>query len=180
MREMQFTNKIYVGIDPGKSGAITILSGDEVETIGFPLIGKDYDIKGINEIFHRISNLNCHVIIEDVKALQGLMKAGNWSLSRGKTILEVCCVCNSIPYTLVHSKTWQKEMWQGIPVQHKGKTAKGAPKVNTKAMSLLAAKRLFPNVDLRDPNRKTDRSVKPHDGVVDSLLLSEYGKRRNL
>jgi hypothetical protein len=176
-------NKVYVGMDPGKSGAMAMIYPDGyVEIIGFPIIGKEYDLQEFQKIFLSMKSdteYKYHIIIEDVKALQGAMKAGNWSLSRGKTILEVMAACFYIPYTLVHSKTWQKEMWQGVPVQLLPiKTATGRKKTDTKAMSLIAAKRLFPNVDLRDPNRKTERSQKIHDGAVDAVLLAEYGRRK--
>ena len=134
-------------------------------------------------------NFEFHVTIEDVKALQKPMQAGNWSLSRGKTILECMCSCFDIPYTLVHSKTWQKQMWQGIPEQRgpstqvtkivKGNkttyTKKGT--VETKMMSQIAAQRLFPGTDFRDPNRKTERAKSIHDGATDSVLIAEYGRR---
>jgi hypothetical protein len=172
-------NKVYVGMDPGKLGAMTIMYPDgNIKILGFPIIGKEYDLQEFKKIFMRM-RFNHHIIIEDVKALQGAMKAGNWSLSRGKTILEVMASCFDIPYTLVHSKTWQKEMWQGVPMQYKPtKTASGRKKTDTKAMSLIAAKRLFPDVDLRDPNRKTEKAMKIHDGAVDALLLAEYGRRK--
>lgn len=46
-------------------------------------------------------------------------------------------------------------------------------KVDTKATSLLAAKRLFPN----ETFLATARSKVPHDGIVDAVLIGEYCKR---
>ena len=161
-------SKQYIGMDPGKAGAIVVMKGDEITKHLFPVIGKEYDLQGMLDIFMGFDPDNSHVVIEDVKALQGNMKAGNWSLSRGKTILEMGCACFDIPFTLVHSKTWQKEMWQGIPMMKK------SGKTDTKAMSLLAAKRLFPKFDLT----KSDRASVPHDGIVDALLLAEYCRRK--
>ena len=48
--------------------------------------------------------------------------------------------------------------------------------VNTKQTSINAAKRLFPTIDLR----KTTKCKNIDDNKCDSLLLSEYGRRKNL
>lgn len=194
-------NKQYIGCDPGKTGQIVMIQNDTITKFKFPMIGKEYDLQGMLEIFLPFRH-DCHVVIEDVKALQGLMQAGNWSLSEGKTILVMSCVALNLPYTLVHSKTWQKEIWQGVKVQqvNTGKKLKsGAPKMKTltKETSLLAIKRLFPSVDLREDvevkyyadtasNRKLGRAreevprkaEKPHDGVVDALAMAEYCRRK--
>ena len=159
--------KQFIGFDPGKTGHGVMLQSGVITKFRFPLIGKEYDIQGMLDIFRGFDKDNCHIVIEDVKALQGIMKAGNWYLSRGKTILEMACACYNLPHTLVHSKTWQKEIWQGIPMMKKG------GKTDTKAMSLLSIKRLFPEADLR----VSDRGSVPDDGVVDALALAEYCRR---
>jgi hypothetical protein len=41
-------------------------------------------------------------------------------------------------------------------------------------MALIAAKRLFPNESFL----ATEKSKKPHDGMVDSTLICEWGRRR--
>jgi hypothetical protein len=181
------TNKIFVGADPGKLGAISFLyPNGEIKSFAYPLLGKEYDIREFSKIFAQMSELNVHLIVEDVHAMQMVKGSGNWSLSRGKAILETLAIVYNIPHTLVHPKTWQKEMWQGIPeqrkpstyTQRKGKVTVKKGAMLTKEMSILAVKRLFPNADLRNPNRKTDRATKPHDGVVDAILLAEYGRRK--
>lgn len=191
---MTSKQKVYIGMDPGKMGAMVFLFPDGlVIPSRFPQIEKEYDLKGFLQIFSDIrddEDYDFHIIIEDVKALQKPMQAGNWSLSRGKTILECMAACFEIPYTLVHSKTWQKEMWQGVPEQRapsknitkvvKGKkiTTLVKGKKDTKAMSIIAAQRLFPKAELRDPNRKTERAMAIHDGVCDALLMAEFGRRK--
>lgn len=193
------SEKQYIGIDPGKSGHIVVLQGNEVKKIPFPKIGKEYDYRGMLDIFLEFEENNCHIVIEDVKALQKPLDKGNWSLSEGKTILIMCCVALGLRYTLVHSKTWQKEVWQGVPIQKmangKGKDGKTKYKTDTKAMTLLAIKRLFPTVDLRvdvekkyyadsAANRKKGiagkevprKGTKPDDGVCDALAMAYYCK----
>jgi hypothetical protein len=165
---------IRIGIDPGKNGFICILDTNiapngEFLYYAVPLIGKDVDIKELNSILKRDYDKDVHCVIEDVHAIFGSAAKATFNFGWIVGVLEAILVAHRIPYTKVKPKEWQKEMWQGIPLQKKpnGRT-------DTKAMSLLAAKRLFPNEDLT----ATERSVKPHDGKVDALLLSEYCRRK--
>ena len=75
-----------------------------------------------------------------------------------------------IPYTKVQPKKWQKQAWEGIPLIKKPSSTGKTQVTDTKAMSLIAAKRLFPKEDLR----ATERSKIPHDGKVDSLLMANH------
>lgn len=160
--------KQYIGFDPGKTGHGVMIQGNVITKFRYPLIGGEYDIEGMLAIFKNFNKDSCHIVIEDVKALQKPLQAGNWSLSRGKTILETACHYYKLPFTLVHSKTWQKEIWQGISDMKKSDGSR-----DTKSMTLLAIKRLFPDADLRT----SERSKKPDDGVVDALALAEYCRR---
>lgn len=67
-----------------------------------------------------------------------------------------------------------------FPCCYKDIVIKGKPtkkkEVNTKKTSMNAAKRIFPNVDFR----KNERCKKPDDNKIDSLLIAEYARRKNL
>lgn len=73
-------------------------------------------------------------------------------------------------------------MWgnSDIVVNYKEVTIKGKKTmkkdVNTKQTSINCCKRLFPMLDLR----KSERAKKIDDNKVDSILLCEYGRRKNL
>jgi hypothetical protein len=165
---------IYGGIDPGKDGAIVIIHKDDIKIYGFPKIGTEYDFEGLNNIFKLLAKIKgLHVVIEDVKKMPKMFSSGDWMLSRSKTSLEVLCVVHKIKFTLVHAKTWQKEMHEGVPPM---KRANG--KKDTKSMSEVAAKRLFPDMDFRSPYRKRENVKNSHDGVIDALLMAEYAKRK--
>ena len=56
------------------------------------------------------------------------------------------------------------------------KTVKQYKAVDPKPTSINAARRLFPNIDLR----KNERCKKIDDNKVDSLLMAEYARRKNL
>ena len=174
-------SRLYIGIDLGKEGEIALLDdeGKYLDRFLMPKIGNEYDLKGFDDIFKAFSPLDCHVVLEDVHAIHGSSAKATWSFSGGKHILMMGLVSNGIPYTLVQPKAWQKEMWQGIPEQRKpskkdknGKLRKGA--MDTKAMSLMASKRLYPSIDFR----KTERSKIAHDGIVDAILMAGYCYRK--
>ncbi len=199
-------NKIHIGIDPGKGGAIVVFHPrDGVKKVQFPFIGDEYDIKSMSDFLKEYKGYispKVHVVIEDVKALQKPFDSANWSLSGCKHILITLCTVHEIPFTLVSSKVWQKEMFQGIPEHRKpskpdknGKLKQGS--LETKIMSELAAKRLFPTVDLFFPtevkyytdsseNRKKGIANQPipqkskvaHDGITDALMMAEYSRRK--
>jgi len=170
-----------IGIDPGKGGAIVVALkvGDEIQRLSYviPLLGKQVDRQALNNILREYKGNECHVWIEDVHAIFNSSAKSTFSFGHVCGLLEMAVVANGYSYTLVQPKVWQKEMWQGIPEQRKPSTKEGKKgPIDTKLMSLMACKRLFPNEDLT----KSAKSKKDHDGIVDAMLLAEYGLRKKL
>lgn len=172
-------NTLYIGIDPGKQGYITIMYKEgEPEFKKIPLIGKEYDVTELSKIFSVLNSLSettsfTHCVVEDVHAIFGASAGSTFEFGYGVGLIEMGLVMAHIPFTKVAPKKWQKEMFEGIPEQRKPSSSGKTMKVDTKLMALQAAKRLFPNVDLRD----TEKCKKPHDGKIDSLLICEYCSR---
>ena len=162
---------IRIGIDPGKNGFISVIGeSGTIVYFSIPLINTEVDLYELNGILRPFGmSDNVHCVIEDVHAIFGSAAKATFNFGWIVGVLEALLVAHGIPYTKVKPKDWQKEMWEGIPKQTK---ANG--RTDTKAMSLLAAKRLFPNEDLR----ATERSKVAHDGKVDALLLAEYARRK--
>ena len=83
-----------------------------------------------------------------------------------------------IRHTMVPPKQWQAEIWTSTDKVYKpGKKKKT---LDTKATSLLAFKRLFPEIKPLYAHNEENlgrRSVF-HDGIVDAFLIAEYLKRR--
>lgn len=162
----------HIGIDPGKDGAIVAQTDKGIEKIMIPLIGNEIDLHSLNHTIRRLSLSGGphHFILENVHTLPIMSAKSNFTFGSVFGMLQALLVANNCKFTLVTPKEWQKEMWQGIPKQ----TKPGKKQTDTKAMSLLAANRLFPLQDLT----KSDRASKAHDGIVDALLISEYCKRK--
>lgn len=172
--------KAWIGCDPGKTGAISVLTyAGESASYRVPLIGKEYDINEILLMFNNFTEMyDIHVVIEKVHAMSGIAASSNWSLAESVMMYKMVMITQGIPFTMVPSKTWQKEMWAGVPIQRVKTTKnKSGYKTDTKATSLLAVRRLFPDADLLGVNAGP-RVVEPHDGIVDALLMAGYAKRK--
>lgn len=147
-----------VGIDPGQKGALVFLDGDTIELHQMP--------DNAGDIVNILSSLssNDHIFLEKAQAMsiggvkQGVSSMFNYGVGFG-TLLGIIAALK-IPHTLVHPKTWCKEMHQG--------TSEG----DAKQRSLEAARRLYPQVNLIRP-----RCRKPDEGFIDALLIAGYGLR---
>ena len=168
-------DKAYVGVDPGINGFICILHKDSNFSYPVPKIKNKVDYQELSKLFWDISFEyagKIHLVLEDVHAIFGAGAKSTFNFGHIQGFIEGCLVSYSIPYTKVQPKAWQKVMWEGIPLITKPSSTGKTKVKDTKAMSLMAAKRFHPLIDLR----ATERSNKPHDGKVDSLLISSYCK----
>lgn len=162
-----------IGVDIGKKGAIVVLPStpftNAVNPVLMPLVGDQLDYHELYSILKQYENTDCHVIFEKLGVIFGTGKATAFSMGHQSGALEMACIALKLPYTKIPAKQWQKEMFQGVDeITKPGKSSK-----DTKAMALIAAKRLFPDFKLT-----FGRATTPHDGVVDALLMAEYCKRK--
>ncbi len=174
--------KIRIGIDIGSKGAISIFVDGKLEMSCAIPVTKDNKVD-IAEFYGIISNWitsadDIHATIEDLHSIFGTGAASNFTFGWVNGVTEAILVSYAIPYTKVQARKWQKEMWEGVrPVVintgKKNKKGEIKYKTDTKATSLLAAKRLFPNEDFL----ATSRSKVPHNGIVDAILIGEYCRR---
>jgi len=179
-----------LGIDNGLQGGLVLID-DAPENRGIVLKlvmptteyvtsthkkRREYNEKEIVDI---LKDLNCedkiidHVFIEKAQAMptrikqNGIMKklpqgtVASFSTGLGYGILRGIISALEIPYTRVHPKTWQKEMFRDMP------------KTDTKSMGFIVCSRLWPSVNWL----ATARSKKPHSGLTDAALIAEFGRR---
>jgi len=172
--------KTYIAIDPGSKGFVTIRhENGRYEFI--PLDGCD-----IHALALRLSTLHdtrdTFAIMEEVHAIFGSSAKATFSFGEINGLLKGLLIATGIPYQLVQPKQWQKEIWtnQDLVIDYKKVTVKGVEQtrkeVNTKQTSFNAAKRLFPDIDLR----RSERCRNLDDNKCDSLLICEYARRKNL
>lgn len=169
---MSDATESFIGIDVGKGGAISIVSNSgSVKSFVTPTLPSgDIDVLSLYTIISNVHHVKM-IVVEKVHAIFGSSAGSTFEFGRSAGIAEGIVCVSRCPYTMVPPKTWQKEMWRGVEkIKKPGKNS-----IDTKATSLVAVKRLFPIAALHDKSKP--KSTKVHDGIVDSILLAEYGRR---
>ena len=147
--------KIYIGIDPGKSGAMAILyPNGKLETMPF-------NAMAYNEALHDISinpDYGCICCLEKVSAMPGQGVVSMFNFGHNLGYIEGLLNAWDIPYQLVPPQTWKREFSLS----------------SDKSKSIEVCQKLFPKVNLK----ATERSRKPSDGIAEAILMAEYARRK--
>ena len=145
--------KTFVGIDPGKSGALAVIREDGVvETYVF-------DPTVYVSVLDWVSkNTDAICCLEKVGAMPGQGVVSMFNFGHNLGFIEGVLRTTGIPYQMVPPQTWKKEFSLS----------------SDKAKSIEVCHKLFPNANLM----ATDRSRKPSDGIAEAVLMAEYARRR--
>lgn len=164
---------IAVGIDPGAKGAIVAVHNGKILGKNVMPMNEDgsVDNKMLASIIKSYTSYDEEVRfgLEKVHSIFGSSAKSNFSFGQN---FQACISALDIvgaSWEFIQPQKWQKEVFEGMS---EIKNTKG--KRDTKKMALMACNRMFPNEDLR----ATERSKKPHEGIVDALCISEYLLRR--
>ena len=141
----------FIGIDPGKSGALAVVSG-VLGNYAIPFDEGEY----INAIRSAQREGMVLAVVEHVGAMpkQGVSSTFAFGQNFG-WILGVLSAFE-VPYELVRPQKWKKHF----------------SCTSDKNTSIQVARRLFPDVSLM----KTERCSKPHDGIAEALLMASYAR----
>ena len=169
--------RYWIGIDIGANGGICVQDSqlNPIRTYGMPRIAEQLDPHGLNNLLSEWKGKNCHVLFEDLQSIYGSSAASNFTFGFNCAATEMCCIANNLPYTRIKAKDWQKELFRGVKEITKKAKTKSGEKRDTKAMALVAVKRLYPTLNLLDPSKPTSRV--PHNGIVDAILISDFCKK---
>ena len=143
-------NRLYIGIDPGKTGALAIIDGENVSVYPFDELLYQHELK----IASHIPAVCC---LEHVGAKPGNGKVAMFNFGDNFGFCRGLLTAFEIPYELVRPQKWKKEFG-----------------ISDKNQSIAVCKRLFPGVDLRP----SERCKKDSDDMAEALLLALYAKRR--
>ena len=152
---------IYIGIDPGKKGAIAAIETDGDGDITFVDV-LPYSEDGYREFlkeratFRRSGSFRC--CLEKVGAHPGEGVKSSFSFGENYGFIRGLLAGFQIPYQTILPQRWKKEFGLG----------------NDKADSIEVCRRLFPDVSLKP----TDRCQKDNDGMAEALLMAEYARRK--
>lgn len=153
----------YIGIDPGKNGAMAVLDGKNdriIEVVDCPVIGRFINSSVIVAFFERYLKTEdgepkIFVGIEKAQAMpkQGVVSMFNYGVGYGLYLGILCGF--RIPYVEIPPAKWKKEF---------------SLMLKDKNESIRVAKQLFPQVS-KQLNRKKDH------GRAEAILLAAYARR---
>jgi crossover junction endodeoxyribonuclease RuvC len=158
---------MVIGVDPGLNGGLALLdeSGSIVFVSVMPRIGKLLDVPGLRRVVVQFVDRGgdgCHAYIEQAAAMPRQGSVSTFKFGRVYGIVEGLLAGMKIPYTLVLARKWQAVGHQGVEKS-----------LDPKSRSLVAVQRLYPGADRI--LRGGDRARKPHDGIVDAVLIARWG-----
>lgn len=152
-----------IGIDPGLSGAVAVLTGtDSLAVLDMPIMTVERNGKAkrqvsaseLAEIIYIMKNDDCHVFVEKVSAMAGQGVTSVFSFGRSFGMIEGILAAFKLPVTYVAPATWVKAVGRG-----QGKDASRA-----RAMEIF-------------PNNQTDFKRVKDDGRADAALIAYWGSR---
>ena len=149
------TNKAWLGVDPGASGAAALITNEgEALVMDWPgSIPLALGTLRAWKLEHRIEL----AALESVHAMPGQGVSSMFKLGMNFGAWQAILAALGIPTVLVRPQEWQK----GCLHKSDG--------TDTKCQSLEAARRQWPDVDL---------DLKKHHGRSDALHLAEYARKR--
>ncbi len=156
---MQDSSTIYLGIDPGKTGALAILFPTHAEVLDTPLDEATGEID-VDEMARYIGGLDAfnHSIVATIERAQSMPKQGvasSFKYGAGYGMWLGILAANRVSVYSYRPHDWKKKM---LPPD---------VKLRDKRESIKAARGLFPDVDL---GKAADA------GRAEALLIAYYGR----
>ena len=154
--------KYSIGIDPGLSGAVAVISPESLKIFDMPTMtvernGKAKRQVSATELAHIFANFNSndtHVYVEKVSAMAGQGVTSVFSFGRSFGMIEGILAAFRLPVTFVPPATWVKAVGRG-----QGKDASRA-----RAMELF-------------PENQADFKRVKDDGRADAALIAYWGTK---
>ena len=150
---------IYVGIDPGLNGSISIIKNNNLSLVPMPTIKldkKEIDMPALSDFLKvYVAQGKSFCVLEKAQAMPGQGVSSMFKIGKGYGILLALLSCLEIPFQEVHPRVWTKEMFRGVSGEGKDR-------------SFSVARKLFPSWK---PKYKYEKEY------ADSILMAEYARR---
>lgn len=153
---------IAIGVDVGLTGSIAARGDGFTACVPFKSKDGTVNFHPISDFLKALQDFKLIAFVEAVHATPQMGVSSAFTFGRTCGHLEGFLIGRGIPVRRVRPQAWQKEMHRGVE-----------PTADAKARSLDAVKNLFPEVNLLE----TPRCKTPHKGMIDALLIAEYGWR---
>jgi crossover junction endodeoxyribonuclease RuvC len=152
----------HIGIDPGLSGAIAVLTDDSLQIHDMPVMTVDRNGKAkrqvsaneLAELLNLYAGKDCHVYVERVSAMAGQGVTSVFSFGRSFGMIEGILAALKMPVTFVAPATWTRAIGRSP-----GKDA-----------SRARAMELFPDYEFFFKRVKDD-------GRADAALIAHWGRK---
>ena len=152
----------HIGIDPGLSGAIAVLTDDTLQIHDMPVMTVDRNGKAkrqvsaneLAELLNLYAGKDCHVYVERVSAMAGQGVTSVFSFGRSFGMIEGILAALKMPVTFVAPATWTRAIGRSP-----GKDA-----------SRARAMELFPHYEYFFKRVKDD-------GRADAALIAHWGRK---
>ena len=157
--EMMANPPYILGIDPGLSGAMALLSIDDGALLTIcdtPTVGKTLNVYGVGSWLDAHSHQIKHAVVEEVHAMPGQGVSSMFKFGFVTGAIHGALGAMLIPITTVPPSTWKRQM--RLPAD--------------KDASRALAMRLFPRHHALFARKKDD-------GRAESALLAEWWRRHN-
>lgn len=152
--------RVFLGIDPGKSGGIAALTQFSKHKDSFQVAEPMPETElGIYDLLYGFRDVEvCY--LEKVHAMPKQGVTSMFTFGQGYGFIRGVLSALQIPFVDVHPKTWMKGL--GIPLQGKNKLK-----------LLKTAQQMFPKFDLwKQPKTKGKQLA-----VCDAMLIAEFARR---
>lgn len=180
-------NKVYLGLDPGAKGFITVYKPD-MNSYDFYQMPTEkgegstpvFSFSGLKDLAQdlkeRYRGLAIFATIEEVIGRQGWSAQNNFNFGHVAGAQRMFLEMIGAEITLVRPQKWQAIMYQGYD-KIKVPSSTGKTMIHdTKATSANVAQAMRPEIDFR----RTTRSKNIDDNKTDSFLLAMYGFKRDM
>lgn len=158
-------NTCFLGIDPGLSGGIAVIGSILTKAERTPILAGDKRTMNLPacgaflKVAVETNGGAAFAVIEKVHSMPKQGVSSSFAFGKGYGSWLGLLAAFNIPYQEVTPQAWKKVMLDGAD--------KG-----DKASSLNRATTLFPHVKLVPEGCRA-----PSDGIAESLLMAEYGRR---
>ena len=144
---------IYIGIDPGKKGAMAIFDTDNDRIRIYPFDAETYRLRLM--LIEGQPSMCC---LEHVSAMPGQGVVSMFTFGENFGLIQGLLTAFGIPYELVRPQKWKKEF--SITAD--------------KNQAIDVCKRLFPNAILK----RSERCKVDDSNFAEALLMAEYARRK--
>lgn len=147
---MRYAARLYVGVDPGTEGALTVLDESGVLEIVFFKVVTESDIISFLHDLRRACNGNFFGVLEEVHSMPRQGVSSTFKFGKAYGFIRGALLAVGVPFDDATPQKWQREL----------KCLTGGDKNISKAK----AQQLFPG-------------VKVTNKTADSVCIAEYAKR---